>query len=223
MHGTTLPRSSVVVAWQYLRQQPGLLVTIAYVLASFVGVWCSYWFYDAFNIPVLQFLQPSDFLVAAFRDPAYVTWLLSVVAVVCLASLPTFYWRRHPKRVVAHRRTWWGRWVLFPDYVDPSRPIPYLGWTQETALALMVAWLAVWVLQVHVRNRAHDILAGGGDRIAITLAGDALPLQGQARLLGTSSGHVFVYWPTSGRAEAIANEAIGRIEALPRRAPAVQR
>ncbi|MBE2211667.1 MAG: hypothetical protein IAE66_08645 [Xanthomonadaceae bacterium] len=51
--------------------------------------------------------------------------------------------------------------------------------------------------------------------------GERFPLQGEARLIGTSSTHVFLYWPANGRTEVLADQAVARMERLPRRRPSV--
>jgi hypothetical protein len=201
-----------------LCREPGLLVTAAYLLVSFVGVWCSYWFYSRFGIPVLAYLQASDFLVAGLRDPTYLAWLAGYALVMWLVSWPVFFWRRDPQRVEALRRRWWGR-IVFPKQIDPARPARFFSWAPETALAFGFLCGGIWVLRGHVLAGAEAVMAGGGARVAVTLAGESRPAPGEARLLGTSSGYVFLYWPDSGRAEAVAAETIGRIESLPRRKP----
>lgn len=210
------PQPLVVRTLQLLRREPALLVTIAYLFVSFVGVWCSYWFFRRFGIPILDYLQATDFLVAGLRDPAYLGWVSGFGALMYAVSWPTFFWRREPARVAAHRGHFWGR-LVFPFFADPSRPQRKFQLSTESAMAFGILWGGIWVLVAYVNQKADTILDGGGRRITVTLQGERQPLQGEARLLGTSSAYAFVYWPANGRAEAIANEAIGRIEVLPRR------
>ena len=40
-----------------------------------------------------------------------------------------------------------------------------------------------------------------------------------ARLLGTTGGYVYLYWPANGRTEVLVQENVSRIEVLPRRMP----
>ena len=63
------------------------------------------------------------------------------------------------------------------------------------------------------------MLDGGGEAVRVTLGGDALPLQGTARLLGTTGGYVYLDWPANGRTEVLVQENVSRIEVLPRRMP----
>lgn len=210
------PQPLVVRALQVLKREPALLVTVVYLFVSFVGVWCSYWYFRRFGIPILDYLQATDFLVAGLRDPAYLGWVFGLGVLMYAISWPTFFWRRDPARVAAYRETFWGRCV-FPFFADPSRPPRRLALSTESAMVFGILWGGIWVLVAYVNQKAETILDGSGRRVAVTLQGESKPLQGEACLLGTSSAYAFVYWPSNGRAEAIANETIGRIEVLPRR------
>ena len=86
--GTT---SLAVRAWRRLRREPSLMFTTAYVFVSFIGLWANYWFYRAFELPILEYMHGSDYLVAGLRDPAYGVILLAAVAVV----LPDHLARAH--------------------------------------------------------------------------------------------------------------------------------
>ncbi|MEO6364575.1 MAG: hypothetical protein ABIO38_00775, partial [Luteimonas sp.] len=50
------PQPIVVRALQLLKREPALLVTVVYLFVSFVGVWCSYWYFRRFGIPILDYL-----------------------------------------------------------------------------------------------------------------------------------------------------------------------
>src|SRR5687768_9466092 len=49
----------VLRVWTRLRREPGMLVTMAYLAVSFLGLWASYWFYRGFGLPILDYMQPS--------------------------------------------------------------------------------------------------------------------------------------------------------------------
>lgn len=217
---TVRPRRSWVLdVLEVMKREPILFVTLAYVGVSFIGLWASYWFFRYFNLPVLEYLQVSDFLVAGLRDPAYLAWLLGYALLMWAISWPVFFWRRHPQRVDEYRRRWWGR-AMFLKTMDPARPPGRFSWAPETALAFGLFWGGIWILMGYVFAKAENVVDGGGDRVAVTLSGESRPLAGEARLLGTSSNYVFLYWPASGRAEAVSAQAVGRLESLPRRTPA---
>jgi hypothetical protein len=210
--------SWVVRLLRLLRREAGLLVTVAYLLVSFIGVWCSYWFYSSFGLPILSYMQAGDFLVAGLRDPAYLAWLAGYGALVAAVAWPAFHWRKRPGHVAALRQRLWGR-IVFPRNFDPARAARPWSWSLETALAFGLLCGGIWVLRGYVLDKAETIRSGGGDRVQVTMAGSSQPLAGEARLLGTTSGYVLLYWPADRRAEAVSPDAIGRIRSLPHRKP----
>ena len=62
--------------------------------------------------------------------------------------------------------------------------------------------------------------AGSGEVIRLQLNGDRAPLPGTARLLGSSSAFLFVWWPQQRRAEAIPIAAVRTLQATTVAAPA---
>jgi len=55
--------------------------------------------------------------------------------------------------------------------------------------------------------------AGSGEVIRLQLNGDRAPLPGTARLLGSSSAFLFVWWPQQRRAEAIPIAVVRTLQA----------
>lgn len=206
-----------------LQREPVLLVTLAYLLVSALGLWASYWFYARFGIPILAYMQPADLLVAGLRDPWYLAIVLAAAAFAWLVNRPQWLHRHDPVRYAQLRTRWWWRLVLAKDPAwlwnwMRRRLLGRFGWngfSLQTGLALGIAWVTLWFTLSYVTARAQDIREGNGDRVLVTMAGASLPLAGEGRLLGTTSGYVFVYWPGSRRAEAISAGAIGRVRSLP--------
>ena len=207
--------SLVVRALRVLKREPILFVTLTYVLISFIGIWANYWFYRRFDLPILEYMQGSDYLVAGLREPAYLWMFAAALLFAWLVTWPERWRRQHPVRAEALRRHWWGRVFL---------PGKSLWWTwgsmaPETGLVFGTFWVMIWLLYALVLGKASAIHGGEGQPLRLTLAGATQPLAGEARLLGTSSAFVFLYWPDGERAEAMPIESIARIESL-RRAPA---
>lgn len=208
--------SWVLRLFSLMRTEPALGVTLAYVLVSFVGVWCNYWFYRWFGLPILSYMQAGDFLVAGLRDPAYLIWMAVSGIFAYAFAWPTFHWRRDPDAVARWQRHWWGR-IVFNGRMDPALPRKKWAWTPETALAFGLFWGGIWLLMGYVTTKAQAIREGAGDRVRVTMAGSSTPLVGEARLLGTTGGYVLLFWPDNKRAEALSVDAVGRIESLGRR------
>ncbi|MFC3813951.1 hypothetical protein [Lysobacter sp. GCM10012299] len=102
----------VTLAWRRMLREPSLPFTAAYVLVSFLGLWANYWFYRGFGLPILEYMQASDYLVAGLRDPMYALLLLFSVLLALLVSWPETFRRDHPERLVELRRRLWGRLVF---------------------------------------------------------------------------------------------------------------
>lgn len=199
-----------------LAHEPALAITAAYLFVGAVGLWSSYWYYLALGIPVLEYYQVSDFLIAGLRDPFNFVILSVALAVGLLSYSSAWYELHHPERVAQLRRTWWG-WLWFNRFASPHRRRRWYDLSPELVLGLGVLLGGGAVMSSHARDRADALRAGAGTPLRITLQGEASPLQGEARLAGTSSSHVFLFWPANGRSEALPSEAVSRIEHLPRR------
>lgn len=205
-----------------LARDPALGITAAYVFVGAVGLWSSYWYYRALGIPVLEYYQISDFLIAGLRDPFNFVALLAMLLVGLLSYSSAWYELRNPGRVAELRRRWWGR-LWFNRYASPHRVRRWYDPSPELVLLLGVLLGGGSLMITHARDRADGVRAGAGTPLRITLQGERDPLQGHARLVGTSSSHVFLFWPANGRAEALPVEAVARIEHLPRRPPGTAR
>jgi hypothetical protein len=207
---TSTNSSLVIRALDVLKREPILFVTLTYVLISFIGIWANYWFYRRFDLPILEYMQGSDYLVAGLREPAYLWMFAAALLFAWLVTWPERWRRRHPERAEALRRHWWGRVFL---------PGKSLWWTwgsmaPETGLVFGTFWVMIWLLYALVLGKANAIHGGEGQPLRLTLAGATQPLAGEARLLGTSSAFIFLYWPEGRRAEALPIESVARIESM---------
>lgn len=197
---------------QRVRREPALLFTTAYLLLSMLGLWCSYWFYRGFRLPVLDYLQASDFLVAGVRDPVYALVLLAGVGIVLLVSWPETLRLRNPARVralCARHRGW--RLLFTPSALTSWQST---GLRPLTAMVAAVGLTMVAGSALYVSSRAQTIRQdGAGNPVLVQFSGQlSTPLR-PARLLGTSSAFVFLWWPDQQRAEAVPIATIARLQA----------
>ncbi|MES2672382.1 MAG: hypothetical protein V4673_18435 [Pseudomonadota bacterium] len=199
-----------------LRREPAVAIPLGYLLLSLIGLWSSFCFYRVFRIPILEYLQPADFLVEGVRHPVNLLWLLAMLAIAVPAYWPTYYRLHHPERAEHYRKRWYGR-VIFSRLVDPFRRRRWYDISPEATIAFALLVGGGSLILTHARQRAGHLLGGGGEAVRVTLSGESTPLHGTARLLGTSSGYVYLYWPANGRTEALVQENVSRIEILPRR------
>lgn len=206
--------SWVVSAWRRLCREPTLLFTTAYVLVAFLGLWSSYWFYRGFGISILDFLQASDYLVAGLRDPAYILILAAGALFTLLIGWPETIRRRYPERVQLLRaQGWWWR-ILFPT--SKLTRWEGVGIHPVTGVSLGVALFLLLGAACYMLAKA-DLLreSGRGVPVQVHLLGDAAPITGQARLLGTSSAFVYLWWPAQQRADVIPITSVRQLKAMP--------
>ncbi|QSX77090.1 hypothetical protein [Agrilutibacter solisilvae] len=206
----------ILQVWARLRREPTLMLTVGYLGVSFLGLWASYWFFRGFGLPILQYMQPSDFLVAGLREPTYALLLFVSVSIAWLISWPETYRAKYPARVEELRRRWWGR-QLFPE----SRWFRWklFGASPETGIAVAAACYMVWVSAFYVQQRGENIRAGSVRADVVVTRSEGGPVR-QARLLGTSSSFVFVWWPDARVAEAIPIETVQGLVSKPADEPA---
>ncbi len=198
-----------------VQREPVLFVTLGYLFISFTGTWANYWYYAAFGVPVLQYMQASDFIVAGLRDPRHLLILFGVLLGSWLSTWPELVRKYDAARAARLRQRWWGRLLMFD-----SRWTRWPGVSPESGLVLGFVALAVLALYAHVQDQAAGVRAGGGPAVRVTLAGAASPLAGDIRLLGTSSAFVFLWWPREQRAEVVPIDAVGRIASAVAATPA---
>lgn len=88
-----------------------------------------------------------------------------------------------------------------------------------TGVCMAVAFFMALGAAIYSLDKAENIRESGqGSAVTVHLAGDTAALPGTARLLGSSTGFVFLWWPQQKRAEAVPISAIKRMQsvALPR-------
>ncbi|MEG2803483.1 hypothetical protein [Stenotrophomonas sp.] len=203
--------SVVMVLWRLLRDEPALIVSAGYVFLSLLGLWSSYFFYLRFQLSILEYLQISDFLVAGLREPAYALILAGGIVLAIVAGWPDTMRRRNPAKVEALRARHWGWRLLFTRSRLFSWDIS--GLRPLTGLSIAVVCFMALGAAIHASNKAEQIRdQGQGARVVVQLAGDSAPLPGDARLLGSSSAFVFLWWPQQRRAEAVPVSAIKRMQ-----------
>ena len=194
---------------RHLYNEPALWIPIAYLCTAALGLWASFWYYRPFKIPILQYMQAGDFLVAGLRDPIYFLLVLGSFAIGWLTSRVDVWRERDPQRLERLRRHWWGR-MLAPRWQEHRW---WIGsrMSASSALAASVIWATMWLVLGYVEGRADSLLEGKGTQIALHFAGiDSAGAQ-SALLIGTTAEWVLVYWPDRHAAETIPQQSIARI------------
>ncbi|MET4679272.1 hypothetical protein [Stenotrophomonas rhizophila] len=205
--------SMVAVIWRLLRQEPALMVSAGYVFLSVLGLWSSYFFYFKFRLSILDYLQVSDFLVAGLRDPAYVLILLLGALLAVLLGWPETLRRRNPAKVARLRARHWGWRMLFSE--SPWMNWEFSGLRPLTGMCMGVVCFMGIGAALYALDKAESIRDGNaGTRVHVMLNGDTATLPGTAKLLGSSSAFVFLWWPAQRRAEAVPIGSIRRLQSM---------
>jgi hypothetical protein len=195
---------ALALARHHLLHEPALLLSLAYIAVSALGLWASYWLYHPFGIPVFEYMQPSDILIAGLRDPVY---LLLVAAAFGIAALARRWgnWRfDHPDRVERMRSHWFGR-LWSPRWRERMNTNPVARTMFASAFVIYLVFsLVLWYTQ----NETARLLRGEGQQVILIYAGAPTPQAEPALLIGTTADWVFVYWPRRHQAEAIAQQSL---------------
>lgn len=209
-------RSVVRRLWDVFRREPMLLVTCSYLFVSIVGLWDSYWFYRRFDIPILEYMQSSDYFVSGLRRPVYVVLLGWTLLASAVALWPERWRQRNPHRVADMERRWWGR-LVFPRRSDWWA---YFGLHPETMATLSALMAMAVVLFSYGTARGEAIHAGSGNVVSVQGTTESGELAGEWRMLGTSSAYVFLWNPGERRSVVVPIESVARITPLGRGKPA---
>lgn len=203
-----------------LRHEPAHALTLFYLGVSALGLWASYWFFASFGIPVMDYMDPSDYITVGLRDPAYLLIVALAMLLMLVLNFHEYARDKGPAYYGRMRARWWGRLLLPFPYREKTpnflqRVFGWSGFSFPTGVLLGVIWATLWLTVGYVQRKAEAIRNGGGHAVSITLAHTHEAQPGAARLLGTIGDFVFLYWPEQKRAEAIAVEEVGRLQSLP--------
>ncbi|MET0655906.1 MAG: hypothetical protein ABWX88_09380 [Pseudoxanthomonas sp.] len=209
---TAQPPSIVVRLLEVLKREPVLFITLAYLFVSFLGLWSSYWFYRYFDVPILQYMQSSDFFVAGLRRPQFILLLGIALFWLWLSAWPLRWVERNGARAEDYKRKyWWGKY-LFPD---PRSWQGLWGVRSETMFVVAFLGLALYVVYTFSIVPAKDILRDKDKshliRMTLSAPGAA---SSEASLLGTTSAFVFLWRADKQRAEIVPIESIEKIESV---------
>lgn len=168
-----------------LAEQPALLVSLLYLLASVIGLFYSWSFLRPFGINMLQYAEISDFLLASIKEP--LTWVLALLSVV-LIQLDNFMSRRVQARKPGYLLCWYGS--------DRYRQFNYP----------VLVMLAAGLLFSYADLKVQHVRDGRSDIYEVQLADGASP---EPRvLLGTTVNFIFLYDPETGRSSIHPNESV---------------
>ena len=186
-------------------QHPAMLLTLFYLLVSFLGLSFSWAFYAQFGIDYFDYAEIGDFILAAFREP--VTFLLALSSLAIGIVLLVFQWlvnnfydrfRERSRFIAALSRFDNGlnRWGVLP-----------------TIIVLFFVYCVIFISD-HAGDKADDFREGRGERVLVHYAdplsdGESSEL---AAMLGSSTHVIFLYEPARKRVRIVPMDAIVAIE-----------
>jgi hypothetical protein len=175
----------------------GLMLTLSYLILTLVGLSYEFWFFKYFRITIVEYVETSDFLLAAIREPLVIVLaVLPLILVRLYLRLDRRLRARFP-RFERYQR----RWEEKPYYTAPVRQLMW------TFLAVIYAFLFIQIYAEHVTDR---IKAGQGREVRVELASGAPPAS-RTLLLGTTAKFVFLYLPAEKQTQIIPIENVSRL------------
>jgi hypothetical protein len=191
----------------WLRDNPGLCLTVIYLFASVVGMVFHSLLLKRFGFNALEFSETSDFLMVVVREPL----------AVALALLGVPFYLVYTAAVGragewARRKTNWLR-------ASPEKRRKTIDDLRRMRPWIQAAFICVWAVvfvQYYSLWRSRQIRAGDFRKVTVhyktdsPAAGGALSAEGLA-VLGTTSRYVFFYDPATKRSEVVPLDAIARL------------
>lgn len=190
---------SARTAWAGLvREHPGLLLTAGYLALTIIGLIYELWFFMYFRINILEYVETSDFLLAALRTP--------LVILLSLLPVPLFWLLFQLNLWVRRRYPQYERW----DRSMESRMFGTSVVRRFVSRALFILIYATAFTQIYAERVTDRIKAGRGREVRVELTTGA-PFPSRTLLLGTTSKFVFLYLPEAKRTHIIPIENLSRL------------
>ena len=173
-------------AWRHwLRTENlGLGLTLGYLFLTGLGMLHRALVFLRFRINVFDYAEPSDFLLAALRDPVLIIACVAPIPVVALYFRISYALQRRSKK-----SNWW--------YGGEARRAMAQRYRRPVYLFTAALWALAASLH-YARSVSQDLRDGKGRRVHVDLiispgvsASDTMP----QLLLGTTQKYVFLYDP----------------------------
>ena len=175
----------VLRGWRerFRAEHVGLLLTLSYVFLAAVGMLHEAIIFAIFRINIIEFAEPSDFVLAALRDP--------IVIVVSLVAVPlvALYYRWSTRMYVKNegKRKWW---------MGSEKSRAFVLRNYATLFVFTVVLYGVSFSLLYASVKARRLRDGVGERVRIELVADPSHLTADTTsylLLGTTQKFLFLY------------------------------
>jgi hypothetical protein len=188
-----------------LQENPGLLLTVAYVGASLIGIIFNFLYFRRFGFNVLEFSEASDFLMVVVREP--------VTVALALFGIPVYLaYMMSAAALTAWIKRKWPRMIGTPEKREKNRRM-----YQRMAPALQFMYIGVYAVlfvMLYSKYQANRVKLAGAGNVVVEYRTDApsvRPAPVKAALIGTTTRFVFLYFHDGREAEVVPVDAIARL------------
>lgn len=194
--GEAQPQASGTT-FEFRMEHIGVMLTIGYLLLIVVGLLHESWLMLLFRVNILQYADPSDFVLAPARDP-----LLIVATIVPVIGGWLYY--RASVRLSERLKSRW---------VSTSNTPPW-------AWGLMTVFWVVAVSMYYSRYVARDIKTGHGRAVKVTYVVPTAVVDTNTTYLIAATGRaLFLYRLADQTTEIVPLSNVARIVVTPRTKP----
>lgn len=205
--------SLTVPGW--LRDNPGLSLTLIYLFASVIGVVFHFMFMKRFGFNVLEFSEAGDFLMVVVREP-----LTVALALLGVPFYLVYGWG-------AMRLSRWARARSARIRSTPEKRRQSMARVRRWQPLLQASFIGIYAIlfvMLFSQWRVSRIRAGDFRKVAVHYKADSPGAAGglvseNLALIGTTSRFVFLYDPATKRADVVPLDSIARLtwDARPRK------
>ena len=175
-----------------LNEHTGVMLTLGYLALIAIGILHESWVFVYFRVNILQFADPSDFVLAPLRDPLVIA---ATVAPLAGAWLYVRFMTQAAAKIAAKRKQ------------PPKRSkTPPWAWALMTVL---------WVVAVSLNYSGYvatEIREGRGSLVKVTFVSNPAPSDtSPTYLIGATGRAVFLYRLPEKRTEIVPLNNIARM------------
>ena len=197
-----------------LKQHPGLILSIGYLVWAFIGVFYLVIYYDAFDIPILKLLEISDILVAGLQEPQATISFIGALLLIAFIIVSTQWSEDFRNRRHDLFEKWYGFVFKFFMWVPRKR----MNLFRLFIVVSLVLYFSLF-LEVILGVRIESIKNGQTDLFSIQQNGEMLrPNCNKAtahdrQILGSTTKFLIIYSSECRSSKVITIENIEQIEA----------
>ena len=180
------------------REHPALMLTLAYLVPSVVGLMFSWEYYRHFGVNYFVFAEVTDVLLAVLREPIS---LLAAALGIGLIYLMYIYGHWELRKLEARPSP--GRFLK--GYLRVQRWVMNSSWLMVGLLALYMLIFVGW----YAGHRFNVVTAGDHQPIAVSLSGN--DASASLHLIGSSGRFVFLYNRSRNETLVITDESLGHL------------